>query len=176
MSRPWCIAPLLLLTALSPVSAQQRSSLEPGARVRLSAATAGIRKHVGTLQAVELDTLVVDSLRVPIAIITQLEISRGRRSKAGRGALIGAGGGAVAGGIVGYLVGNLCYSNPSGSGCRAGVTALGAGVGSAVGAGIGALIGRSATSDRWEVLLLDQLRLSTVPLESRVAVILSAHF
>jgi len=123
--------PLALLVVLpSPALAQEGAMLPLGVRVRVSTSdrasvltlrgpevvAAGWRddRIVGTLARLRDDTLVVVpdghdlSLAIPYATLGELEVSRGRHRRTGRGALIGLGTG-VAGGVVAALV--LCHDD-----------------------------------------------------------------
>jgi len=166
---------LLLLAPIAAAWGQQPPPIKPGARVRVTAPNAGIKGYIGTLLALPTDTLVVDSLRLAVAGITRLDFSRGSRSKAGRGALIGGGVGIVTGAIAGFLSRGLCYGAQGG--CPAATTAVGAGSLGLVGAGIGTLIGGSSESERWEEVPLAQLPVSIVPLrDHRISFTLSLQF
>ena len=78
--------------------------LQPGAKVRVTAPTAGVDRFQGTVIATG-DTIDVSRgdarIRVPAAAVTRLELSRGksRLAGAGRGALWGAGIGLALGAI-----------------------------------------------------------------------------
>ncbi len=93
---------LLLLIPLSFTSLTAQDTLSAGDKVRV---TTEEERIVGYLTAIEGDQLTLDaSLVLPIASVTRLEVKRGQKSMAGRGALIGAGAGAVAGGVTGLEV------------------------------------------------------------------------
>src|SRR5687768_16544385 len=78
----------------APLHAQV--TLQPGAKVRITAPTAGVERFQGTVIAAG-DTVDVARgdarVRVPAAAVTRLELSRGRSrlAGAGRGAMWGAG-------------------------------------------------------------------------------------
>jgi hypothetical protein len=136
----------------------------PGDLVRVTAPSLDLDKGVGTVAALETDTIVVqvgervDALHVPLADVKKLEVQRGQQSRADRGVLIGAGAGAALGVITALTLcaGDKCSLDSSD---LTGLTAVFFGVG---GAGIGALIGSSIGSnvqtDRWEEVPLDELR------------------
>ncbi len=151
---------LLLLIPLSFTSLTAQDTLSAGDKVRV---TTEEERVVGYLTAIEGDQLTLDaSLVLPIASVTRLEVNRGQKSMAGRGALIGAGAGAVAGGVTGLAV---CAA--SSCGFEADLTGvvvvvLGAG-GALLGAGIGALIGSGTKVDRWETVPLDRISVSLRP-------------
>ncbi len=148
---------LLLLIPLSFTSLAAQDTLTAGDKVRV---TTDKERVVGYLTAIEGDQLTLDaSLVLPLASVTRLEVSRGQKSMAGRGALIGAGAGAVAGVVTGLAV---CAASSCGfEADLTGVVALVLGAGGAlVGAGIGALIGSFIKTDRWETVPLDRIRVS----------------
>jgi hypothetical protein len=100
-----CIA---LLLAWSPgVPAQASPQLVPGARVRITAS--GGRPYAGTLVAVSADTLVLhpehraDTVRIPVALVSRLDVSRGRRSLVGAGIKYGV----LAGSLTGLVAGAI---------------------------------------------------------------------
>ena len=93
---------LLMPAGLSTASAANNDPRQPGSRVRVTATTLGIHDYVGTIVASHRDTLVVDSLYLPMSAITQLDHYKGQTHQAGRGALIGAVGGFAIGAILGY--------------------------------------------------------------------------
>ena len=108
------------------------------------------------------DTLVVDRWRVALLSVTRLDVHRGRKSRVGRGVLIGSAIGA-AGGIA--TAAAACQTGGI-SACRftpAGVYGGAAAVGAAGGALIGVIIGALTKTDRWEEVPLDQIRVSFVP-------------
>jgi hypothetical protein len=140
---------LVLPLAQSPAS----SPLTPGVRVRVTVREAGgtSRTHVGPLRTFDGEALTLtagDSAQHSVSLarpsITRVEVSRGRRGNAGRGALLGA--------VLGLAVVALSESGCEGE-CEPrdnyGLLVAGATVGgAAVGAGIGSLM----RSERWESL------------------------
>ena len=151
-----------ILTAQAPVA---------GERIRVR--QAGEPSRVGTLVALANDTLVVrwenDSAtaRLPVAQVSQLDVSRGSQrrvmSRLGRGFMIGAGAGAVLGGVGGAMEdceGELFCVGPAGGALIGGV------VFGATGALIGALTGL-APSERWERARLDRERV-TLLIQTRI--------
>ena len=144
----------LLTTALLRTAAAQVS---PGDRVRVTTPDRG--RYDGTVHAIPGDFLTVDTLTVPRASITRLEVHRGRKGHA----LLGAGIGAVALGAVGVAAGiEFCESFGSCS-TRDEAAALGGGAGVLVGGLMGLGIGALIKSDRWEEVPLDQLRVNFAP-------------
>lgn len=156
-------APLFsLLTALLQVSAAPApSSRQPtveadsGSRVRI---TVGKTKHVGTLVSADADSLrfITDTsglVAIPTVSVTRFERSRGRRSNAGQGALIGG----VTGGAMGLIGGIAAEAESSGSwGIDVGPEgiALATLFFGATGAGLGALIGAASKGEKWQPLTI----------------------
>ncbi len=183
--RGWLVRPITFLVAvlaatpLSTVNAQDSPQVKPGDRVRVTAPYLGIRKQAGRFETRRGDTLVVaapdSTMMFPVVFVMRLEVSRGRKSAVGRGALIGflvgAGGGAIAGAAA------LSEGCVDGDGCPA----LGALVGGAffglVGTGIGAVVGALSKAERWEEVPLDQLRVAFAPQrDGRFGLVLSVGF
>ena len=85
-------AHFLALLACVPVAvatAQDSLLVTVGDRVRVTAPTLDIDKYTGTLGAMDSDTLIVDGLRVALTSVTRLDIHRGTKSNAGKGAVVG---------------------------------------------------------------------------------------
>ncbi len=167
---------ILASTPLTTARAQDSLPVTVGARVRVTAPTLDLDRHDGIVRAMDGDTLVVDGLRASLASITRLDVHRGRGGHPVTGAVVGA---AVLGAVWVALVNGICDpwgNSPNCSITTGGFVALaaaGAAGGALIGAGIGALI----KSDRWEVVPLDQLRVSFVPQrDGRFAFGLSAAF
>ncbi len=154
---------VIFLTAVAnPLTAQERS-IEPGARVRIKAPTLSKRPIVGTFEGVRDSILLVRGNRATTATeirlgqIERLDVSQGKKSNAGAGALAGLLSGAALGAGFGLVA---CGS---GSGCEdfggTGTIALFTG---AIGAGggllLGVIIGAATQSDRWEEVAPDRLR------------------
>jgi hypothetical protein len=142
------------------------TSVAPGDTVRVTAPSLDMDDSIGTVAALETDTLTVqveeraDALYVPLADVTKLEVRRGQKSRTGGGALIGAGVGAAAGVITALAA--CGDSNCEWDGDTTDVTGyvavvFGAG-GALLGAGIGALIGSASKTDRWETVPLEEIR------------------
>ena len=86
----------MLLCQAGIIHAQESPAVAVGTRVRIAAATVAPDRLVATLVAFDENTmtLAVKSQRTPLVVprdsITRLEVSRGRKGNAGKGALIGA--------------------------------------------------------------------------------------
>ncbi len=162
----------LLFTNPVDLSAQQEPFvLQPGDRVRVSAAHAQLYRSACTVLELRLDTLVVDrggALALPLGSITALDVSRGRKSYT----LLGAGIGFAVGFIPLYA---LCQAGSCGD-MDDGVTACCLEIGTmagALGGLVGGLIG-SVKHDQWEEVPLDRLRVSIVPHRNKgIAIIAS---
>lgn len=144
------------------LAAQTGPANEVGPRVRLTLLESGgadsivaapqPRVMIGRLVSVDGDSVILvqgrDQLSTSVAMesIQRLEVSRGRRSRAGRGALVGFLAGAVTGAVTGYWICRGC--EPDG---LAGFVALVVGgMGALAGTGVGAIVGAIARTERWE--------------------------
>lgn len=124
-----------------------------GERARVSHVAESARPYVGILRGLEDDTVTLETepgrlLPIPLSPAARLEISRGTRSNAGRGAVLGAligGAGLALVGIVGCAGDDLGALDPSPELCAAGGAVLGGGVGAL----IGLAIGSASHSERW---------------------------
>ncbi len=172
----------LVLTASVDLAAQQESTVAPGSRIRVSAPTVSSRPIVGEVVAVHSDTLVIDAsawvrgrtqwerleeAEIPLGSLTRLEVSQGKKSNVGKGALIGG----LVGAGVGLALGLAASAEdsegfapvgPEGAGDVLGVSAIMGGLG----AGIGALIGAISPGERWKEVPLDRLRIDVTPVAS----------
>jgi len=83
------------------------------------------------------------------AMIAQLEVQRGTRTNAARGALLGALIIGVPAVFLGYVSGATAHGEGSDATGGSGAVAIGA-VGFVVGAGVGALVGSSEKHEKWE--------------------------
>jgi hypothetical protein len=144
---------VLLLVAFLLETQALLAQVATGARVRVTTMPATRGRRIGSLVSLDRDTLrwsrwdTSSVIAVPIASVARLERSTGRRSNAGRGAMIGG----LIGAGLGLFVGVAASTDDTGFfevGAEdvAAVTAiLGAG-----GAGVGALVGSLSSRDRWE--------------------------
>lgn len=179
--RPWTryIAKIVLVSALLMATAgnglaQEASTVAPGARVRVSlrrdTQTYLTRERIiGSLVSVQRDTIVVSEragrpdLALPIEWARSLEVSRGRKSSAGKGALIGLLSGAAAGVTTALVVcadGECESGGVHLKGFVSTVFGLGGGL---FGAGVGALVGGRFHGDRWEKVSIKDLRVGMNP-------------
>lgn len=150
---------ILALTPLTRTTAQERPPVEPGARIRVTAPSVFSDRIVGTVVSWESERLVLrlgpeklyGTTTFPIDSIIKLEISSGKKSYFGEGALIGS----LVGGIIGYLAcGPIDYCD---DGARP------AAIFAVPGFALGAIIGRASSSTIWEDVPLRQPRVSFGP-------------
>jgi hypothetical protein len=173
---------VVLVTLAAGASAQQpssvSSSVQPGARVRVSAPGAGTL--TGRVVAVEGDSLLLardrsaDTLRLAQSQLTSLDVSVGRHKRRWRGAGLGFLGGAALGAVIGAAT----YKKPDCSGeayfCDLGQgfdATFGAALLGGVGAVVGAIIG-GGSADDWQPVALRRsarLRLMVPPSPTRLA-------
>jgi hypothetical protein len=165
---------------LLPLGIRVRMSVTspaPGSAERGAAGTSNnlLRERIiGTLVNIQESTLIVgegkDGPRreVPLASVNRLEVSRGRHSSSGKGALVGMFAGAAGGVAAGLVVCNHGNCVNSGTGDLTGVwaTALGLGGGLA-GAGIGAIIGGAIRTEQWERVSVRDLRVGIWPVRGQ---------
>jgi len=158
---------VLALTCLSPpiaaVAGQDPDPAPAGTRVRVTTTEPRPERVTGTVVEWRGDTLVLapqdggGSVRVPTAALAQLEVSRGRRSNAGRGARWGFLGGAVLGtGLGAAFADAQVVSNGA-------IVALAAGFGGLTGMLLGAGIGAGIHSERWEDVPAKDVSASLMP-------------
>ena len=169
-----CVAMLTCALIVVPtgrgVSQEPLSPVEVGQRVRVM--TAGTTGWLtGTVVRLQDDTLVLSrptgeaSAAIPVSTLTRLQISEGRRSQVGKGAVIGGFSLAAVGAVVGFAVcSGSGDQNLNDKALTCGLL-LGAGSG-AGGAILGALVGAGVHSERWRAISLN-LSLSTVQLGPR---------
>ncbi len=154
-----------VLTLLGDLRAQERRPIVPGVTVRVSAPPV-VEKHVvGFVVSLDRDTLVLNvegraaPLMIPLVSVGVLEVHRGRKSRIGRGALIGLGVGVAVGGVSGF---GLCEMDETKSGCEFHEHIFGSLISGALfgllGGGFGALIGVAVRTDRWEAVPLERIR------------------
>lgn len=151
---------LALLVSWAPASAQAQNLMqEPvSSRIRISATDPALSHVTGYLLARDSAELTLvrrqadaapDTLRVPAAAITSLEVAVGRSSSVGRGAVIGAlvlGAAGVAMALADDGCGGDSFCFETSPGDQAGIIVTSA----ALGAGLGALVGLITRRDRWE--------------------------
>jgi hypothetical protein len=152
-----CLLLAMLLAGSPPLALSQAPvPLSAGARVRLKPVGPSTKSVQGNLLRLSEDSLHIlpaggaDTVAFATGAVARLEVSRGRRSNAGKGALLGLAIGAGAGLALGVAA---SAEECTGLGCTevgpGEVVAVMAFFG-ATGAGLGALIGAASHSERWE--------------------------
>jgi hypothetical protein len=145
---------ILLLLLPVRLRAQEPTALMPGSRVRVHLTTPQPRLVRGRLVSADADSLRLltesgrDTLAFSTVGVSQLDTTAGRRTRTGKGALLGAGIGAAAGltlGLAATAEGCSGFCADPTPGEIAAVSLILGGVG----AGVGALIGSITHSDRW---------------------------
>jgi len=161
-----------VLAAVAPteILSQDKPSIKPGSRVRVTAPSVFDKRVAGTVSEVKSDTLAVSVeegvsvLLVSLKDVTRLEVSHGRRSHAGLGAKIGA----MTGFVTGFVLvvatyeecTGFCPAPDPGPVGTAAIAGLAFGIG---GAALGAIVGALIKTDRWEEIPLDELRIEPSP-------------
>jgi hypothetical protein len=146
------ISAVLLLTGAHLVAAQTAPNLAAGSRVRVHVTGPKARVLAGRLISATPDSVRLlarqDTIALAIADVASLDVTKGRRTQTGKGALLGAGIGAGLGLVLGLAA--------SAEGCSGFCTETGPEeIGAAmlllggVGGGIGALVGAASHTDRW---------------------------
>ena len=168
MMRRLLTTTLALLLSMPPafVMADDASTTPPveGDRIRLNAPGVGDLPIIGRLLAADQSALAVTRddgsvVNVPRSAIQELEIARGRRSHAKKGAIIGAAAGA------GLLLASYAVSDDDcDSDARCGIypVVLGAAF-AAIGGLVGAGIGKMFKTDRWVKVDLGRVKVSVAP-------------
>jgi hypothetical protein len=159
----------LIVAPLATIASQQSPPVKAGDRVRITAPSVSGSPFVGAFVAIEADSLVVhdsvDTWRLSLASVEQVDLSRGRQSHT----LLGAGIGFLVGGGVAVA---LLYTGGSTSLCdqSANQDAMNSGeciglsaLGGVAGAGLGAIIGGFIRTERWQGIPLKRLRVSLRP-------------
>lgn len=155
----------LALTMLAaPLAAEQQDGygpvLEPGTRVRLTSCfgtiAATCMRSAGTLSSWRRDSVLMrpegnrPAVGVPAAWVTAIEVSRGRRSSTGLGAVVGFVPGLVM--LAGVTLAPNSFGNPNGSGCSRSCMMTASLGFSVLGSALGAFIGSGVKTERWERL------------------------
>jgi hypothetical protein len=148
----------------------QAGGIEPGSRVRITAPVLELSKEVGSVLAIRGDTLLLehqtstlqpghgrrawstDTTAVPVATVTRLEVSAGRRTNIDKGVRKGL----LIGGAVGLALGVAMAADDEGNDfvCDgAGCVASGVAGGAVWGLLIGLAIGAFSSRDDWRPVL-----------------------
>lgn len=143
-------------TSVYGIAPRPLSQVYPGARLRGTLLRGELLPFEGVLAARDSDTLIVvqnhraEPDRIPLSAVTSLQISQGRESRAGKGALFGAAAGTLTTVVV--YVFSVYYGERD---IEPGGIALGITLGAAGGAAIGALIGSRSVSETWQPVVVD---------------------
>jgi hypothetical protein len=171
-----------LLTLPCTVAYGQTTPLATGNRVQVTSPAHRADKVVGTVLAIQNDTLVLqvekitDPVRLPFSAITKIQVSRGQRRRVGDGLIMGGAIGAGVGMLLGFAAGD---DDPGILAMSAGdKAAIGAVLLGVAGAGLGGLLGARSTKERWEPVPLGGVaaRIGMAPRGDGVALRLSARF
>ena len=148
---------LICIFGGAPTEIAAQEPLASGSRVRVTAPECELRGQTTTFRALRADTLVLYGAACPLASVTRLDVSRGQKSHAVVGSLVGAGAGA--------LVGLAMCANTDVCGILSDNDIKGEVVATSVVVGglLGLLVGYLIKTDRWEEVPLDRLRVSLVP-------------
>ena len=136
---------LAMLWLPAGLRAEEPGAVAVGSRVRVTSLETGAQPLIGQVVALEPGAVVVtseggtDQKRVPLVPSTTLEVSTGKKSRATRGAMVGAAVGAMPGLFMTFGDYNTDKGNPA-------AVSL---VGAAAGAAIGSLVGLVFKSEHW---------------------------
>ena len=169
MTRLALAVSLALMAVATDLHAQaDATALVPGTRVRVHQ---GAQSMTGSLLYMDSTSLALvtgraDTVTTPLALITGIDVSRGTKSRAGRGALIGVGVGAASGIIVGIAASGSDDGDFFDFSSGAWATGIGL-TGAVLGAGIGAIIGATQHGDRWQPAVLPTVSVQSVGTDDR---------
>ena len=144
--------------APTEIAAQEPFSLQPGERVRVTALDCGLRGGGTEFRALRADTLVLETTECPLASVTRLDVSRGRKSHARLGAGIGFVAGAL--GAVVACRGGCVIGEEDDFSDFAVPFAFAIGL---IGGVAGGITGLFIKTDRWEEVPIERLRVSPTP-------------
>jgi len=165
---------LVAITASSGYARDVGEALHAGARVRLflkpTPEHMTRERIMGLLMRVDEDSVVVNvgpglpGRTVAIDALQSFAVAHGRKSSAGKGALIGLASGVAGGVVAGKIVcsGGDCENSGLGDTTPIVASVLGVG-GGLFGLGMGALIGGRFHTDRWERVSIRDLRMGMEP-------------
>ncbi len=155
---------LICMFGGAPTEIAAKEPLASGSRVRVTAPDCALREQAATLQALRADTLVLETTECPLASVTRLEVSQGRKTNVGLGIFLGSAAGALGAAV--YCSRDANEFSDEGK-CE--------GLGTAdytwpiiftvgiIGGVVGGIIGYEIKTERWEEIPLDQLRVSLAP-------------
>ena len=154
----YILAVLAVALYLPVVADGQTPTVAPGARIRVTAPSRDLERHVTTVLEVRDDSVVVgasgNSRALELASITALDISAGTRRQTAKGAMLGLAIGVVTGALIGAASYEECVPESfldcfGASGSREEEATLGAALFGGAGLVIGAIVGTLNRTDRW---------------------------
>jgi hypothetical protein len=160
---------LAMLWLPAGLRAEAPGTLAVGSRVRVTSRETGPQPLIGQVVALEPGAVVVageggtGQKRVPIAPSTTLEVSTGKKSRATRGAMVGAAVGAMPGLFMTFGDYNTDKGSPA-------AVFL---VGAAAGAAIGSLVGLALKSESWVPANTPVVTAAIAPIPRGVSISLS---
>lgn len=164
------IAFILALLWISRIdlAAQEKEFIGIGERIRVTAPAFSIYRRVGTLVALNVDTLLLQAensafsrpVVIPLASITRLQVSRGMKSR-GKSALKGS---AIGFGVVFVpMLVVLAVEESQLDEDRTGDVLVYSLIGGAGGLALGGLIGSQSPGERWERIPVDRIHARVTP-------------
>ena len=144
---------------LTEITAQE--SLASGSRVRVTAPECALSGQAATFRVLRADTLVLDTAECPLASVTRLDVSIGRKSHILLGAGIGLATGALFGAVVYCREGCVIREEPEDTGDD--FTPAFAFLFGALGGAAGGIAGHFIKTDRWTEVPLERLSVSLTP-------------
>lgn len=160
---------LAMLWLPGGLRAEEPGTVAVGSRVRVTSLETGAQPLIGQVVALEPGAVVVTGgggtgqKRVPLVPSTTLEVSRGKKSRATRGAMVGAALGAMPGLFMTFGDYNTDDGNPA-------AVSL---VGAVAGAAIGGLVGLALKSENWVPADLPVVTGGIAPIPRGVSISLS---
>ncbi len=153
---------ILAVLVLAPLTdaITQGVPLQPGQRVRVTVPSRDLIKHEESFRQLRADTLVLESMWLPLSDVTRLDAYRGRHRHKWTGVGIGFLGGTVIGYVIAY---STCAPCDDSSVEKEALPVAGAIIGALGGAMIGGMVGERIKTGKWEEVPLDRLRVSIVP-------------
>ncbi len=145
-----------ILESVTPGNRIRVSALEYFKKIKISRPSRKIARVVGTVVAANADTLFlridkqVEPLKVPLSSLKKIEVSRGKKSRAGKGALIGF--------LIGFATAeafcaHIRYEDSGTMGANP--WDCGLVIGGPAGGVIGAVMGAAINGGRWEEVPLN---------------------
>jgi len=123
--------------------------------VQITAPELDINLEKGTLMSLSTESIVVDTLDIPLNSVTQFYVYRGKKGNAGTGAIAGLTVGVIVGVGLGYVGSQVSETDDS----PVPVMLVGAGVVGIAGLLVGAMFGALVKTDHWERVYLNRLSL-----------------